>query len=182
MRTLKYAILGLLNNHPCSGYDLAKEFQLALNEFWSANHSQIYPELKRLTEEGLVTYQIEISGEVLEKKVYTITPEGKADFLFWLEKDVKLGSTPKDVFRLKLFFSSSLPVKTRIRLLESQKSQHQARLSFLQKEMSRFPKLPPADRPDFGDYLVLKGAVMREQSLLDWLEYCLTCCRSFPIT
>lgn len=46
MRTLKYAILGLLNKEPMTGYDIGKEFSKDLGEFWTAKHSQIYPELK----------------------------------------------------------------------------------------------------------------------------------------
>ena len=68
MRELKYAILGLLNQKSMSGYELSAEFESALNEFWSANHSQIYPELKKLTQEGMITYEVAISGHVLQKK------------------------------------------------------------------------------------------------------------------
>ena len=71
MRELKYAILGLLNQKSMSGYELSAEFGSALNEFWSAKHSQIYPELKKLTQEGMVTYEVAISGNVLQKKIYT---------------------------------------------------------------------------------------------------------------
>ena len=52
--TLKYAILGLLNKKSMTGYELKKEFETTLFEFWNAKHSQIYPELKALTENGLV--------------------------------------------------------------------------------------------------------------------------------
>ena len=62
MRTLKYAILGLLNQRDMSGYELMKQFESGLNEFWSAKHSQIYPELAKLAEEGSVAYQVQISG------------------------------------------------------------------------------------------------------------------------
>ncbi len=48
MRTLKYAILGLLNRNPMTGYDIVKEFNFQLAEFWNAKHSQIYPELKKI--------------------------------------------------------------------------------------------------------------------------------------
>ena len=72
MRTLKYAILGLLNRKPMTGYDISKEFNFQLAEFWSAKHSQIYPELKKLVSEELIIFKIEISGDVLEKKVYYI--------------------------------------------------------------------------------------------------------------
>lgn len=49
MGTLKYAILGLLNRNEMTGYELSKEFETTLFEFWNAKHSQIYPELKSLT-------------------------------------------------------------------------------------------------------------------------------------
>lgn len=47
MGNLKYAILGLLNQKEMTGYDLMKQFESTLCEFWSAKHSQIYPELKK---------------------------------------------------------------------------------------------------------------------------------------
>ena len=52
MGTLRYAILGLLNRKAMTGYDLSKEFQTSLAEFWHAKHSQIYPELKTLAGAG----------------------------------------------------------------------------------------------------------------------------------
>ena len=73
MGTLKYAILGLLNRNEMTGYELSKEFETTLFEFWNAKHSQIYPELKSLNAEGLIQYRVEITGNVLEKKVYTRT-------------------------------------------------------------------------------------------------------------
>ena len=73
MRTLKYAILGLLMQTPVTGYDIAKAFGPGLGSFWSAKHSQIYPELKRLTVEGLIQYSVVMQGERMEKKLYEIT-------------------------------------------------------------------------------------------------------------
>ena len=65
MRTLKYAILGMLAQKPMTGYDLMQEFESTLNEFWSANHSQIYPELKKLTNEGSITYTMKQSEKTV---------------------------------------------------------------------------------------------------------------------
>ena len=39
MGTLKYAILGLLNRNEMTGYELSKEFETTLFEFWNAKHS-----------------------------------------------------------------------------------------------------------------------------------------------
>lgn len=176
MRTLKYAILGLLNQQAMTGYELMKQFESALCEFWSAKHSQIYPELKRLTEEGHIEYTVEISGTVLEKKLYSITPTGKADFLNWLAQDVDMEATPKDIFRLKLFFSGNLEPKRRLEHLESQLHQHQTRLSHLRHNWQKFDGLPDAASDEFGDYLVLMGAIMREEMTCEWLEKCIELC------
>ncbi len=174
MRTLKYAILGLLYDRTMTGYELMKEFGSALNEFWSAKHSQIYPELKKLTAEGLISYEIEISGTSLEKKAYSITESGKKDFLSWLSEDTEMEETPKSVFRLKLFYSSHLSREERIHMLESQLKKEQKRLDALRHNQLKFEGIPDQNTPAFGDYLVLKGAIMREESTCAWLEECLT--------
>lgn len=177
MRTLKYAILGLLNQRDMSGYELMKQFESGLNEFWSAKHSQIYPELAKLTEEGSVDYQVQISGSVLQKKVYSITEAGRKDFLAWLKKDVAMEPTPKEVFRLKLFFADCLDAATLLAHLESQLRQHEDRLTHLKNNQKKFTEVPPADSDGFGDYLVLMGAVMREETSCEWLKKCLALCR-----
>lgn len=75
-RILKYAILGLIHKEEMSGYDITSQFKKEIGQFWSAKHSQIYPELKRLTEEELIEYRTSITGAKLEKKLYCITPKG----------------------------------------------------------------------------------------------------------
>ena len=173
-RTLKYVILGLLNQQSRSGYDLSAELSGALKEFWSANHSQIYPELKRLTEEGLVEYRIEISGSVLERKVYSLTPAGKADFLEWLQREEDMIPTPKDIFRLRMFFSNEMEPERRLQLTRHELDQHVARLAQLKEMMSdRFPEIPENSSPQFGDCLVLSGAILREEAACAWLKQCI---------
>lgn len=173
MRTLKYAILGLLNRNPMTGYDIVKEFNFQLAEFWNAKHSQIYPELKKLVNEKLIVYHIKISGDVLEKKLYTITEKGKDEFLKWLEKDEPMERTPKDIFRLRMYFSNNLDIDTRLILLEHQLLQHQERIAFLYSQMERYSEVPPLDSNDFGDYIVLDGAIIREQGAIKWLTNCI---------
>lgn len=172
MRTLKYAILGLLMRKNMSGYDLNKEFNSGLIEFWSAKHSQIYPELKKLVGEGLVEFKIEISGDILEKKIYQITEKGKQEFLNWLHQDVEIEPTPKDVFRLRMYFSENLDSKELLRLLDSQIKQHDLKLKHLQDINDSFETVPVKGTVEFADYLVLQSAIMREDYYLEWLNLC----------
>ena len=140
MRTLKYAILGLLNQKKMTGYDLMKQFESALCEFWSAKHSQIYPELKKLTEEGCVAYRQEASDNGLEKKLYHITEKGRTDFMSWLSSETPAQPTPKDISRLKIFFCSCLPKEERKFMLEEQVYRHTARLKHLQTTSRNSPR------------------------------------------
>lgn len=173
MRTLKYAILGLLNQTSMTGYELMKQFESTLSEFWYAKHSQIYPELKKLTDEGCITFDIQISGVSLEKKRYTITEEGRKDFLKWLEDDTEMEATPKDISRLKIFFSGKLSNEAREHLFNDQLLQHQSRLRHLIQNQNKFKEIPANDSDEFGDYLVLLGAIMREEMTCQWLNKCL---------
>lgn len=176
MGTLQYAILGLLNRKDMTGYDLSKEFEANLSEFWSAKHSQIYPELKALTDNKLVEFKTEISGNVLEKKLYSITDAGKEKLLQWEKTSCKMKPVPKDEFKLQLFFSDCLPAGQRITLLQNQLSQHRERLAHLKSNSEKFDAVPQMDEAQFSDYLVLLGAITREEGACGWLETCIRLC------
>ena len=177
MGTLKYAILGLLNKKSMTGYELKKDFETTLFEFWNAKHSQIYPELKALTENGLVEYKIEITGNVLEKKVYSITQSGRDEFIKWVNKRQKIKTIPKDEFRLQLYFSGSMEPKERLSLLNDMLKQHKERLKELGEISKKFEPSPPKDEERFCDYMVFLGAVAREKAQCQWLEKCIALCR-----
>ncbi|MFF5138149.1 helix-turn-helix transcriptional regulator [Streptomyces sp. NPDC013157] len=102
--SLRYTILGSLSTAPSSGYDLARQFGLGLGWFWSASHSQIYPELKRLEEAGLIAGSLTTVGEKLEKRIYSITDEGLKALVSWVTggPDYRPNRDPE---RIQLIFS-----------------------------------------------------------------------------
>lgn len=176
MRTLKYAILGLINREAMTGYDLMKVFNLELVNFWYAQHSQIYPELKKLTDEGLITYETVLQGEKLEKKLYSITAAGEKAFLSWIAKQDLLEPTPKDIFRLKAYFIESMTKEDILRQFHYQLDQRQEKLGKLEATMLQHPyarTISDVISPLYGDYIVLKGAIMRERTYIDWLVECI---------
>ena len=179
METLKYAILGLLMKKDMTGYELTKEFNSALFEFWNASHSQIYPKLKALTKEGLIEYHIEITGTVLEKKVYTITDAGKRSIpKNGKRRSIRCRLFPKMNSVYSFSFPILLPQEFRIQLLQDQLSQHLDRLDYLKEDMEKFTVLPPVDDELFTDYLVLSGGIAREEAMCDWLKNCIRLCKS----
>lgn len=80
---LRYALLGALADQPRTGYALLKHFQQSLAYAWPASHSQIYPELARLLEDGL----IEQTGTgARNSKTYAVTEAGLAEVRTWLRE------------------------------------------------------------------------------------------------
>ena len=176
MRTLKYAILGLINRKPLTGYDITKEFNSGLVEFWYAKHSQIYPELKKLTDEDLISYETIIQGEKLEKKLYTITEKGKICLQKWLRREDPLEPTPKDIFRLKAYFCDEMYNDTLLSQFQSALIKHSEKLEYLTNSMEELLKKKDVSKvssPGFGDYIVLNGAIMREKAYIEWINDCL---------
>jgi DNA-binding PadR family transcriptional regulator len=52
--SLRHALIGLLAEQPASGWDLTRRFEEVLGSIWPAGHPQIYGELRKLREEGLI--------------------------------------------------------------------------------------------------------------------------------
>jgi PadR family transcriptional regulator, regulatory protein AphA len=81
--SLKYALLGQLARGPQTGYGLAKSFAGSLNYAWPASRSQIYPELARLRESGLIR---QTASGPRSSKVYETTPKGLNELRHWLRE------------------------------------------------------------------------------------------------
>ena len=79
--SLRYATLGLLAQQPGSGYDLLKRFEASMANVWPATQSQLYGELNRLADDGLIEV-IDIGAR--GRKEYGITDTGRADLLSWI--------------------------------------------------------------------------------------------------
>ena len=79
--SLRYAALGLLAQQPGSGYDLLKRFEYSMANVWPATQSQLYGELNKLAEAGLIEVtDIGPRG----RKEYRVTEAGRADLLRWM--------------------------------------------------------------------------------------------------
>lgn len=79
--SLRIAALGLLAQHPGSGYDLLKRFEKSMANVWPATQSQLYGELNKLAAAGL----IEVSDVGARgRKEYRVTDAGRAELVRWV--------------------------------------------------------------------------------------------------
>jgi PadR family transcriptional regulator, regulatory protein AphA len=101
-----YVILGMVSVHPRSGYEIKAAVDESTRRFWAASYGQIYPELKRLSEAGLVSGVDSPRGE-RRRTVYTITDAGLERLKEWLRLPPETAEM-RDEGLLKLFFSGVL--------------------------------------------------------------------------
>ncbi len=78
--SLDHAILGFLNYHPYTGYDLKKIFDTSIRHFWPADQSQIYRTLARLEENGWAVMERIPQEDRPDRKVYHITEAGRPSY------------------------------------------------------------------------------------------------------
>ena len=102
-----YVILGLVRNEPRSGYEIKAIVDHTTRFFWAASYGQIYPELKRLSEAGLVVGADAPTGG-RRRTVYEITADGEEELLAWLRRPPTTFEMREEGF-LKLFFADALP-------------------------------------------------------------------------
>ena len=99
----RYAILGMLLDGPCSGYEIKALMNRSTIYFWREFDSTIYPMLKILAKEGKAAATAVNVGKK-KKDVFSITDAGRIEFQNWLESPTA-NDTPRNEFLLKLFFA-----------------------------------------------------------------------------
>ena len=88
--SLRHILLGMLTE-PRSGYDLKKEFNQSLRNFWNAELSQIYPQLQKLEKEGLLSSRLVASSAGPPRRVYRQTARGRRELQSWLADGPRVG-------------------------------------------------------------------------------------------
>lgn len=174
--SMKHALLGFLSYKPMTGYELKQAFDSTVHIFWNAELSQIYPALKAMERDGLLTMHIEPQQDRPNRKVYELTETGRLALQDWLEQPTALPIT-KDAFLLKVFFGAVLDPETMRTHLQEQLRQHREQLQYyetstwdsLRDIMQRRPGLPD---PNYW-VLTLEWALRYERSCIEWCEWTL---------
>ena len=127
---LRIAILSLLADGDRTGYELSKAFDASLTYVWPASQSQIYPELHKLADKGLAEGVDVTQQGRPDKRVYRITPAGRAALVEWVARTpTTLGV--RDPFQLKAINSGRLPPDRARQLVADQRGLLQRRLGIL---------------------------------------------------
>lgn len=124
---LKHGILGLLNYGEMTGYEIMTAFRDSLGLFWTANTSQIYRELQTLKERGFARDRLVEQSAKPDKKVFSITEEGKRELRRWLQEETVSRKTNLPTL-MKVFFAGELPSEACVILFERIRDESEALL------------------------------------------------------
>jgi len=175
--SLGNALLGLLNDRPMAGYDLKRIFDDTIGFFWTAQMSQIYRELNKLEEKGLVKSEVESQEKRPNRKVYQLTKEGKETFLNWLNRfPDQLSQASRSQFLMRIFFSSRIKLGELDFEIKRYKKEKEEQLRYLNKveqwikDYSREEKY----KDDiFYWNLIIKKGYMNVATGIEWADECL---------
>jgi DNA-binding PadR family transcriptional regulator len=160
-----YVILGILAEHPASGYDIKQHTDKSTRHFWAISYGQIYPELKRLTDAGLVRVEESPTGS-RQRHIYRITDEGTRALVRWVSDTRPAPCEIRDEMLLKLFFSDIAGSEVKRALANTMSARHTEVAAGLQV-WDEHVKEAHLDRfPTHGD--VLRIGIDLHTWLADW--------------
>lgn len=158
-----YVILGMVRKGPMSGYEIKALVDNSTRFFWAASYGQIYPELKRLSEAGLVVGVDSPTGG-RRRTVYEITADGEEELMAWLRQ-------PPEVFEmreeglLKLFFSDALPPAEAVAIVRAMRAHRESVIAQLRALEAMKEK---AEDP--YPLMVLRGGIELTEWFADWCQ------------
>jgi PadR family transcriptional regulator AphA len=155
-----YVILGMLSWRPMSGYDIKSVVDHSTRFFWAASYGQIYPELQRLADAGLVAGEAE-AGSPRRRIVYRLTPLGRKALRGWLAEEPRTFEQ-RDEGLLKLFFASASP-GTAAATLDAKRAFHESKLAQLRE-------IEATAQPEGFVSIVLRYGIESSEWMAAWCE------------
>ena len=160
--SLRHALLGALADQPRTGYALLKHFEQSLAYAWPASHSQIYPELARMLEDGLIE---QTDSGARNSKTYAVTPAGIEEIGRWLrtEPDRRVRSDAA----LRTFFLWLLEPVEAVAHLERERAYSQSVLD----EYLRIQAEPTGNNKKARTFrIALEGGIHFVEGRIAWLD------------
>ncbi|MCL2155192.1 MAG: PadR family transcriptional regulator [Leptospirales bacterium] len=167
---LSHSILATLvgKGRPCSGYDLAKEFNSSVGFYWKTTHQQIYRELAKLETAKMVESELVKQKYKPDKKLYTVTSKGRKHLIEWIALPSKPTPIKEDML-IKMYVGYLVPVNILIEEIEELKKIHEERLKlFRAYEKKFFSDIKSLSEKGKYRYLNLRSGISFEIGRIDW--------------
>lgn len=116
LRTISYLVLGMVRFGATSGYAIKKAADAGTSAFWPTSLAQVYPELARLEEAGLLSRSDDSQG-ARSRAHYALTDKGEDALLSWLRSPHEAPPRMRFEGMLRGFFADALPKEEQLELL-----------------------------------------------------------------
>ncbi|GHD27603.1 PadR family transcriptional regulator [Halioglobus pacificus] len=167
---LAHAIMTALIDDDLSGYELAKSFDVSLGFFWRASHQQIYQELRKLAERGLLRGEKVSQSGKPNKIIYGLTEEGREALAQWVYDSSRMQEA-KDDMLVKLYNLGDDNISHMVSEIEKRRDEMMQRL-YLYERIRRThyakPDVLPVRRQ--GVYLALRCGITGGEQFLAWCD------------
>jgi DNA-binding PadR family transcriptional regulator len=175
--TLGYALLGLLARHPRTGYELTQLLRAPIGYYWTASHSQVYPELGELEEAALIAHRVIDGPGPRDTKRYRITASGRRALAQWAAGPVK-AAVNRDELMLKVYsLWAADPTGARAMVMAQREADAAllARYQEMEHTMQRDHGTQLADptTPEFCSYATLRRGLSFEAHAIAWCDWLL---------
>jgi DNA-binding PadR family transcriptional regulator len=144
--SLGFALLGLLHNQPASGYDLRKIFQSTPMAHYSSSPGAIYPALRKLEQQGLISGSVERRQTLRPRKTFRPTRRGSRALEDWLAQPVTRDDVAfrLDELVLRFAFMANFPTADRTQsFLQDLARGIEGYIEELERELEALPAGPP---------------------------------------
>ncbi|MBR4557164.1 MAG: PadR family transcriptional regulator [Clostridiales bacterium] len=128
-KKIDMVILGLLSHEDLTGYDIKKRMDGAISFFWKGSFGNIYPALKEMESQKLITKETATVGG-REKITYHISSDGTKKLGEWLKEEQAINELRYETL-LKLFFGGTQERKVSIHNIEGFEAQVKVELEML---------------------------------------------------
>ena len=119
-----YVILGMLRTRSHTGYEIKAIVDHSTRFFWAASYGQIYPELKRLEEAGLVKGEAASQG-ARRRRSFSLTPEGRRELEDWISSGEPLHHELRHEGLLRFFFADVVEPAEQLELVRDIRAMHE---------------------------------------------------------
>lgn len=176
--SLRDAVLAALLEGESSGYDLAKDFDASVANFWPATPQQLYRELDRLAEQGLIQARIVQQERRPNKRMFSLTEAGR-DAIRQFTAKVPKPSVIRDELLVKVQASDAGN-------LEAVRGFIRERLEWSLAKVQRYERLRArmldgrsedeylVESERVGPYLTLMRGISFEEENIRWAERALS--------
>jgi DNA-binding PadR family transcriptional regulator len=157
-------ILGMVRLGKRTGYEVKQIVDVSTRFFWAASYGQIYPELRRLEEQGLIEGEpAAAGGDGRQRRPFRLTAAGEDALGDWLRSGAQPSYELRDEGMLKLFFSDAMEPGERLDLVRAMRERHE-------RTSARLHEIEAgAARRGGGPYMTLRYGLAQHDFCAGWL-------------